>query len=305
MRALVADGSAPGRIALRDVPEPVPARGEVLVEVRAFSINRGELRMLGTAADGWRPGWDFAGILQSDVEHGPRAGARVVGIRRGGTWAERVAVSQAWMAELPDEVSFAEAAALPTAGLTALRTLRLGPAILGRRVLVTGASGGVGRFAIQLAHLGGAEVTALISSSSARAAGLPELGADEVASDISQLYGRFDLILESVGGETLARLVTMVDPQGTLVMFGNSSNDPSTFNVRDIYLDARIRLQGFELFFGGDPFGRDLAYLVRLVGEGKLDPQLAGELPWEAMPQALEQLRNRDAAGKIALTLGG
>jgi len=283
----------------------VPARGEVLVEVRAFSINRGELRMLGTAADGWRPGWDFAGILQSDVEHGPRAGARVVGIRRGGTWAERVAVSQAWMAELPDEVSFAEAAALPTAGLTALRTLRLGPAILGRRVLVTGASGGVGRFAIQLAHLGGAEVTALISSSSARAAGLPELGADEVASDISQLYGRFDLILESVGGETLARLVTMVDPQGTLVMFGNSSNDPSTFNVRDIYLDARIRLQGFELFFGGDPFGRDLAYLVRLVGEGKLDPQLAGELPWEAMPQALEQLRNRDAAGKIALTLGG
>jgi len=305
VRALVADGSAPGRIALRDVPEPVPARGEVLVEVRAFSINRGELRMLGTAADGWRPGWDFAGILQSDVEHGPRAGARVVGIRRGGTWAERVAVSQAWMAELPDEVSFAEAAALPTAGLTALRTLRLGPAILGRRVLVTGASGGVGRFAIQLAHLGGAEVTALISSSSARAAGLPELGADEVASDISQLYGRFDLILESVGGETLARLVTMVDPQGTLVMFGNSSNDPSTFNVRDIYLDARIRLQGFELFFGGDPFGRDLAYLVRLVGEGKLDPQLAGELPWEAMPQALEQLRNRDAAGKIALTLGG
>ena len=73
MRALVADGSAPGRIALRDVPEPVPARGEVLVEVRAFSINRGELRMLGTAADGWRPGWDFAGILLSDVEHG-RAG---------------------------------------------------------------------------------------------------------------------------------------------------------------------------------------------------------------------------------------
>ena len=88
-------------------------------------------------------------------------------------------------------------------------------------------------------------------------------------------------------------------------MFGNSSNDPSTFNVRDIYLDARIRLQGFELFFGGDPFGRDLAYLVRLVGERKLDPQLAGELPWEAMPQALEQLRNRDAAGKIALTLDG
>ena len=71
----------------------------------------------------------------------------MVGILPGQAWAERVAVPQTWLAELPDEVSFAHAAALPTAGLTALRTLRLGPAILGRRVLVTGASGGVGRFA--------------------------------------------------------------------------------------------------------------------------------------------------------------
>jgi NADPH2:quinone reductase len=305
MRALVADRSAPGGIALHDFPEPVAAPGEVLVNVRAFSLNRGELRMLGTAADGWRPGWDFAGILHSDVEHGPRAGARVVGIRESGAWAERVAVMQTWIAELPDNVSFAQAAALPTAGLTALRTIRLGPAILGRRVLVTGASGGVGRYAIQLAHLGGAEVTALVSNNSARAAGLRQLGADEVVSDIAELRGRFDLILESVGGETLARLVTMVDAHGTLVMFGNSSNDLTTFNVRDIYLDALIRLQGFELFFGGDPFGRDLAYLARLVAERKLDPQLAGEFSWERMPEALERLRNRDAAGKIALTLDG
>src|SRR4051812_39463853 len=175
MRALVADRSAPRGIAFREVPEPVPAPGEVLVDVRAFSLNRGEMRMLGTAADGWRPGWDFAGVLESDVEHGPRARSRVIGISHGGAWAERVAVSREWIAELPDRVSFAQAAALPTAGLTALRALRLGPAILGRRVLVTGASGGVGRFAIQLAHLGGAEVTALISGSSTRAAGLREL----------------------------------------------------------------------------------------------------------------------------------
>ena len=164
MRALVADSSAPGRIALQDVPEPVAAPGEVLVDVRAFSINRGEMRMLGTAPDGWRPGWDFAGILRSDVEHGLRAGARVVGIRRGGSWAEQVAVHEGWIAELPDGVSFAQGATLPTAGLAALRMLRMGPSILGRRVLVTGATGGVGRFAIQLAHLGGAEVTAMVSS---------------------------------------------------------------------------------------------------------------------------------------------
>ena len=304
MRALVVDGSAPGRIAFRDVPDPVLASGEVLVEVRAFSINRGEMRMLGTAADGWRPGWDFAGVLRSDVDNGPKAGARVVGIRRGETWAEYVGVAAASIAELPDGLSFAGAAALPTAGLAALRMLRMGPAILGRRILVTGASGGVGRFAIQLAHLGGAEVTALISSGSARAEGLRELGADDVVSDIDELRGRFDLILESVGGETLGRLVTKVHPQGTLVMFGNSSDEPTTFNVRDVYNDALVRLQGFELFFGGDPFGRDLGYLASLVADRKLDPQLGSELPWEEITEAMDRLRNRDVAGKVALTLG-
>ncbi len=274
------------------------------MEVRAFSINRGELRMLGTATDGWRPGWDFAGILRSDVDDGLRVGARVVGIRRGETWAEHVAVPAAWIARVPDGLSFAEAAALPTAGLAALRMLRMGPAILGRRVLITGASGGVGQFAIQLARLGGAQVTALISDGSARAEGLRQLGADDVVSDVDDLQGRFDLILESVGGKMLGRLVTRVDPQGTLVMFGNSSDEPTTFNVRDVYNDALVRLQGFELFFGGDPFGRDLGYLASIVADGKLDPQLGAELPWEEITEAMDRLQNRDVAGKVALTIG-
>jgi NADPH2:quinone reductase len=305
MRALVADSSAPSRIAFREVPEPVAASGEVEVAVRAFSINRGELGLLRRKPDGWRPGWDFAGNLQADIEGGPRAGSRVVGIRQGGTWAERVAVAPGSIAELPDAVSFAQGAALPTAGLAALRMLRLGPAILGRRVLITGASGGVGRFAIQLAHLGGAEVTALVSEGSARSAGLPELGADLVVSDIGQLRGRFDLILESVGGATLGRLVTMVDPDGTLVMFGNSSDEPTTFDVRDVFNDGLVRLQGFELFFGGGAFGPDLRYLARLVGEGELDPQLAGAMPWQEIEEAMQRVQNRDVAGKLALTLGG
>ena len=112
-----------------------------------------------------------------------------------------MAASPAWLAELPENVSFARAAALPTAGPTALRILRLGPAILGRRILITGASGGVGRFAIQLANLGGAEVTALVGSDSSRAAGLRQLGADEVVTDLAQLSGRYDLILEDVAGK--------------------------------------------------------------------------------------------------------
>ena len=114
MRALVADGAAPGRIALDDVPEPIVAPGDVLVDVRAVSLNRGEMRMLGTAADGWRPGWDFAGVLHSDGPGGLRAGARVLGIGAGGSWAQSVAAPAGWVAALPDTVTFAQAAALPT-----------------------------------------------------------------------------------------------------------------------------------------------------------------------------------------------
>ena len=87
-------------------------------------------------------------------------------------------------------------------------------------------------------------------------------------------------------------------------MFGNSSDVPTTFDVRDVYNDALVRLQGFELFYGGEPFGRDLGYLALLVAEQQLDPQLAGELSWEEVPEALERLRNRDAPGKTALTIG-
>jgi NADPH:quinone reductase len=123
-------------------------------------------------------------------------------------------------------------------------------------------------------------------------------------SDVGQLSGRFDLILESVGGSSLGRLATMVDPRGTLVMFGNSSGDPTSFNVRDIYNGAFVRLQGFELFFGGEPFGRDLAYLVSLVADEILDPQLAAELPWLDTPEAMQRVWNREAVGKVALTLG-
>jgi len=250
--------------------------------------------------------FDPQGVLAegcgTDVDGGPNAGERVVGIRRGQAWAERVSAPRNWVAALPDGITFTQAAALPTAGLTALRTLRFGPAILGRRVLVTGASGGVGRFAIQLAHLGGADVTALVSRPE-RAAGLAELGADRVVADPDHLSGRFDLILESVGGRTLARLLTRLDPEGTLITFGNSSDETTTFNVSDVYPDALVRIRGFEVFYAPDPFARDLRFLADLVADGKLDPQLADEMPWEAMPKALQRLENRDVAGKVALTI--
>ncbi len=304
MRALAADKSAPGGIAICNLPEPEAARGEAVVQVHAISLNRGELWRLRAAEDGWRPGWDLAGVVKVPAPSGPPAGSRVVGVLGGAAWAERVAVPGAWLAELPAGVSFAQAAALPVAGLTALRTLRLGPALLGRRVLVTGAAGGVGRFAVQLGKLGGAEVTAIVGSPE-RAAGLRELGAADVVTDLDQLEGDFDLILESTGGESLARLATMVHPEGTLVMFGNSSLAPTTFDSRDVYLGGAVRLQGFTLFhgFAANPPGRDLGYLAGLVAAGRLDPQVAAVLPWEEMTDALQRLADRGVPGKLVLTL--
>jgi NADPH:quinone reductase len=303
MRALVADPGAEGGIAIHEVAEPEPARGEALVDIHAISLNRGELNRLAAAAPGWRPGWDLAGTVRVATAGGPPAGSRVVGVLGGGAWTERVAIRGDWLAELPSNVSFAQAAALPVAGLTALRTLRLGPAILGRRVLVSGAAGGVGRFAVQLAHLGGAEVTA-IAGSPERAAGLKELGAAVVVTDQDQLEGRYDLILESAGGESLAGLASRIQPGGTLVMFGNSSRERTTFNVSDVYMGG-VHLQGFQIFLGlpGDPPARDLGYLARLVGEGRLDPLVHGELPWTEMPEALRRLADRSVPGKLVLTL--
>lgn len=295
-RALVVDHSAPERVAIREVPEPEPIRGEVLVEVHAISLNRGELNRLPGAADGWRPGWDVAGVRLD-------SGARVVGVLDGGAWAERVAVPEGHLAELPEGCGFEAAAALPVAGLTALRMLRLAP-ILGRRVLVTGASGGVGRFAVQLAHRGGAEVTA-IAGSAERAAGLNGLGADRVVTSIDELSGRYDLVLESAGGDSLARLATMVDPLGTLVMFGNSSNSLTSFDVRKVYLGGQVKLQSFTCFvtFAGDPPGRDLGYLAGLVAEAALDPQVSAVLRWEQAAEGLARLRDRSVPGKLVLKL--
>src|ERR1700730_2021103 len=152
--------STPGEaepVQLREVEDPRPSEDEALVEVKAFGVNRGELFLLAER-DGWRPGQDVAGVVLQPAAsgRGPGAGARVVACVDGGGWAQRVAAPVTRMAGLPDSVSFSAAATLPVAGLTALRALREVGDLLGRRVLVTGASGGVGHFGVQLAAIGGA-----------------------------------------------------------------------------------------------------------------------------------------------------
>src|SRR6266851_10129885 len=145
MRALVATSDPLAPLEIRAVDEPSPEANQSLVEVRAVSINRGELRLLAARPAGWRPGQDIAGVVVQTAADGsgPPVGTRVVALVDQAGWAEQVGVPSSRLGVLPDGVSFAQAASLPVAGLTALRALRLGGMLLGRTVLVSGATGGV------------------------------------------------------------------------------------------------------------------------------------------------------------------
>jgi NADPH:quinone reductase len=147
--ALVNTPHGPTPIELREIREPSPADDEALVNVHAFFPEPRRAEFL-CQEQGWVPGQDIAGVVvrQAASGEGPAAGTGVVALVEDSGWAERVAVPNRRMAVLPDEVSFPEAATLPVAGLTALRTLRHG-ALVGRRMLISGAAGGVGTLAVQ------------------------------------------------------------------------------------------------------------------------------------------------------------
>jgi NADPH:quinone reductase len=296
------NGSAP--MELRDAPEPRPQRNEALVAVHAFSLNRGELRSIVNNGEGWIPGQDVGGVvLQQAVDgSGPSAGARVVALTDEFGWAQRVAVPVHRIAMLPDNVSFSQAATLPVAGLTALRTLRHGAPLLGKRVLITGAAGGVGTLAVQLAARSGARVTAVVGRSD-RAAGLKELGALEVIEGIDKAQGRFGLILEAAGGASLARAIRLVEAKGTVVVYGNSSGEPTTIAFADFRPAPNSRVQSFSYFYSEpeDRFAPDLALLVSLIADGSLKPQIGVERSWRDFSEVAEQLRDRRVSGKAVL----
>src|SRR5947209_5439337 len=241
---------------------------EALVAVQAFSLNRGELRSFRNNEEGWIPGQDISGIVlrQAADGSGPPAGTRIVALMDEFGWAERAAVPTQRIAVLPDTVSFAAAAALPVAGLTALRTLRHGAPLLGKRVLITGAAGGVGNLAVQLAARSGARVTAIVGGAE-RARVLDGLGAAEIVTDIPQAQGRFGLILESAGGASLATALHAVDANGAVVVFGNSSGETTSISFADFRDGQNARLQSFFSFTSGpeEQFAPDLGLLVSLV----------------------------------------
>src|SRR5579862_8093445 len=300
MLAVVNTPGGPAPVAIKDVPEPQPKANEALVAVHAFSLNRGETRLFQVRPEGWRPGQDIAGVVvrQAADGSGPAAGTRVVCLTDWEGWAERAVVPSHRMAALPENVPFAAAASLPVAGLTALRTLRHGAPLLGRRVLITGASGGVGNVAVQLAAHSGARVTAIVGHTE-RGDTLAALGAHEIISDISKAEGRYWLILESAGGASLKAALKLIEPNGTVVIFGNSSGEETSLSFRDFMGASNARIQSFHSFASGpeQAFAPDLALLLGLIADGALKPQIV-EHDWSEFVSVANALRERRVNGK-------
>ncbi|MYZ35139.1 MULTISPECIES: zinc-binding dehydrogenase [unclassified Streptomyces] len=301
MRALVVDHHAPGRLAFRAVPDPVPGPDEVLVKVAATSLNYGELPQSDEVPTGTVPGWDAAGTVEQAAASGagPKPGNRVVTWGWGGGWAELRAVNVGELAVLPDGVDFVQAAALPVAGLTALRALRRAEVRPGLRVAVTGASGGVGHFAVQLAHLAGAEVYALVGSP-ARGEGLTALGADHVLTDPAQIDTPVDIVLDNVGGPLLTDLLGHLAEGALVVSIGAASSRPTSVPAYKL-VEGRITLTGFR---EGGNSAADLAHLAGLLGDGRLRAWADRVTDWESASESAAALLSRQVRGKAVLTIG-
>ena len=220
MQALI---PSEGTVNLGTVDEPEPRANEALIEVKAFSINRGETYQLEHPRPGWRPGKDVAGVVIGAAADGtgPSEGERVVGHADESGWAELAAVPTARLAAVPHTIDFQTAAALPLAGLTALRLTRVAGPLASRRVLLTGASGGVGHYFTELAAAHGARVTAI----SRRGARQRELGAVEVLPRIEEAQGPFDIAIESVGGAETIAAWHRLHQHGLLIWLGQASGD--------------------------------------------------------------------------------
>jgi NADPH:quinone reductase-like Zn-dependent oxidoreductase len=301
MRALVHDPDAPHGLRLGEATDPERGPSDVLVHVAATSLNFGEVAFLRERVDpGAVAGWDASGTVAAAAADGsgPPAGARVATFGWSGAWAEHRAVDTGELAVLPDAVDFGAAAALPVAGVTALRAVRRLGSVVGRRVLVTGASGGVGRFAVQLAARAGAHVVAAVGSS-ARGEGLAELGATEVVVGLGDVSEPVHAALDHVGGQMLADVVALLEPGGRALSVGMASLEPTTIDFEAVRMGAAgSRIEAFSV---GPGFGADLPYLVSLLEAGELDPQIGWRGPWDQAGDAAAALKGRRVRGKAVL----
>ncbi|GAB3781121.1 NAD(P)-dependent alcohol dehydrogenase [Nocardioides ungokensis] len=311
-------------LTLRDTPAPEPGKDEVLVRVRAASIDLGTRHLmtglplavrLGTGLRAPRkhvPGRALAGVVEAVGEGvtGFAPGDEVYGTAAGAL-AELAVVPVARLARKPASLDFAQAAAVPVSAPTALQGLRdIGRIKAGQSVLVIGASGGVGTYAVQLARaLGAGRVDAVCSG--AKADLVRSLGADDVIDYTRTEPGadgrRWDLVLDIAGNRPVATLRRLLTPRGTLVFVGGESGGRWTGGMhRQLGATALSPFVHHRLaMYVARENGRDLETLGELADAGQLRSVVDGPYPFEETARAIARLDAGQARGKIVVTVSG
>jgi NADPH:quinone reductase-like Zn-dependent oxidoreductase len=312
----------PEVLELASVTKPTPAADEILVKVRAAAVNpldwhylRGEpyvMRMgvgIGAPVDS-RMGVDFSGVVEAvgkDVTKF-KPGDAVFGAR-GGAFGDYVVVRETRNIVLkPDNISFEQAAAVPIAAITALQALRdVGRAKPGSKVLINGASGGVGTFAVQIAKSLGAEVTAVCSGRNVEL--VKSLGADKVIdytqADFTEGSEKYDVIVDNIGNHPLSNLRRVMTEEGRDVIVGGSSEGkwlgPLTLVMKGRMYSKFVK-QEF-LFFLAEVTPADLDLLSGMMRDGKITPVLDKTYPFSELPEAIRYLETGRARGKVVVTI--
>ncbi len=312
---------APEALRLEDVEKLTPGDSEVLIQVRAASLNaydwglmRGRplfTRMfLGLRRPRTRPGRDVAGRIESVGRSVTqfKPGDDVFGLCRG-SLAEYACASESWLAAKPANVSFEEAAAIPLAGLTALQGLRAGRIQPGQRVLINGAAGGVGTFAVQIAKSFGADVTGVCSTRNVEM--VSSIGADPVVDytreDFTRSVQRYDLIFDLVANHSFSACRRVLSPQGILVAAGVGGADGRGFGRRMGRVLTGLPISRFAsqrmVLFVARLKQVDLVTLGRLLESGKVTPVFDSRHRLSETCEAFRRLAEGHARGKIVVTV--
>lgn len=305
MRALLVDSSAPSGLRLGETADPEPAPHEALVRVTATSLNHGEIAHRNEAPEGTVLGWDAAGVIERAAADGsgPAAGTPVVTLGEAGGWAELRAVHTGLIGVPPTDADPGALSTLPVAAASALRALRRIGDTLGRRILVTGATGGVGRYAVQLARLGGAYVIATTGDPDAHGDALRALGAHEVVTEPADVAEPVHGVVDLVGGPQLVAAYDTLAVHGTLVSVGHVTGQPETFPFGALYGNEGRHDRSIVTFYllERPDIGPDLTWLADRVTAGDLDPQIAWRGGWDRADEAVATLLDRRLHGKAVL----